>query len=177
MLLRRDAVDCRSTDDFIMRRGRSNARLASLGLRARRFRVRTGVTAPVWCRSRTRNSQIPCLVLLPVELTTEPDRSLRHNPYAERLSPTEVQGDMRRWPSYGPTCLKLLCKDAGGSRTHFRLLCRQPPRRLAPASDYDNVLSRSRTWSRAAAVIEASLSLRTYVGLSRLTSQAGNPYL
>ena len=25
-------------------------------------------------------------------------------------------------------------KDAGGSRTHFRLLCRQPPCRLAPAS-------------------------------------------
>lgn len=25
-------------------------------------------------------------------------------------------------------------RDAGGSRTHFKLLCRQPPRRLAPAS-------------------------------------------
>src|SRR3989338_5031842 len=28
----------------------------------------------------------------------------------------------------------LLVRDAGGSRTHFKLLCRQPPCRLAPAS-------------------------------------------
>ena len=28
-----------------------------------------------------------------------------------------------------------MVKDAGGSRTHLELLCRQPPCRLAPASE------------------------------------------
>ena len=29
----------------------------------------------------------------------------------------------------------LLLRDAGGNRTHFKLLCRQLPRHLAPASN------------------------------------------
>jgi hypothetical protein len=40
-------------------------------------------------------------------------------------------GSVRRWSKRHQTLLK---RDAGGSRTHFKLLCRQPPCRLAPAS-------------------------------------------
>ena len=52
-------------------------------------------------------------------------RNTRHQPL--------ILGAARRWPSdVKPACNFI--RDAGGSRTHFKLLCRQPPGRLAPAS-------------------------------------------
>lgn len=57
----------------------------------------------------------------------------RHNPCPERAGQPPIKAGLaRRWSSDANQ--SLLSKDAGGSRTHFELLCRQPPRRLAPAS-------------------------------------------
>lgn len=61
--------------------------------------------------------------------------------HRERL---ENRVPARRWPGDKH---RLLLQDAGGSRTHFGLLCRQPPCRLAPASFFFSVLARNRTWS------------------------------
>ena len=53
-------------------------------------------------------------------------RPIGQNPCTEHTLPTVVkQGGVRRWPGR--------IRDAGGSRTHSKLLCRQPPYRLAPA--------------------------------------------
>jgi hypothetical protein len=97
------------------------------------FSRREGFSAPVWYGNRTRNSQIYCLVLYPVELTTN-RRSLRHNPCAEHTMPTERSKQSAPLAQLRQRCLKSRSRDAGGSRTHFKLLCRQLPCRLAPAS-------------------------------------------
>jgi hypothetical protein len=54
-----------------------------------------------------------------------------------------MRDELRRLAQPSEPCLKtrkysrtvLYFEDAGGSRTHFKLLCRQLPDRLAPASD------------------------------------------
>ncbi len=54
-------------------------------------------------------------------------------------------------------------QDAGGSRTRLKLLCRQPPGRLAPASftsQIEYAPARSRTWSSTFAESRASATLR-----------------
>ena len=98
----------------------------------------------------------------PGALTTELtslDTTLGQNPFTEHTPPT-ASGERTgpRAPLASPRhCFE---KDAGGSRTHLKLLCRQPPCRLAPASGrlgaatpislaarFQNVLARSRTWS------------------------------
>ena len=45
--------------------------------------------------------------------------------YGTRATDCRKAGRVRRWPGR--------IRDAGGSRTHSKLLCRQPPYRLAPA--------------------------------------------
>ena len=56
---------------------------------------------------------------------------------------------------------RLLERDAGGSRTHFRPGCSRSPGRLAPASYRNrNAPARSRTWPSTFAGSRASLTLR-----------------
>ena len=57
-------------------------------------------------------------------------------------------------------------KDAGGSRTHLKLLCRLLPCRLAPAPRSKSVLARSRTWSTTIAKSRASITLQGHVEIS-----------
>ena len=81
--------------------------------------------------SRTRDFQIISLVLLPSELTVSD------------VAVSEPIHGTGRTKLFRVACMPLderhqgtsLTKDAGGSRTHLWLFCRQPPDRPASASE------------------------------------------
>ena len=78
--------------------------------------------------SRTRDFQILYLVLLPSELTVSDavvSEPIHGTGSTELCRVVCTPLDERHQGT-------LLTKDAGGSRTHLRLLCRQPPDRPAP---------------------------------------------
>ncbi len=64
--------------------------------------------------------------------------------YGTHVADCLVEGTGQRAPLARP--YRSFQRGAGGSRTHLKLLCRQPPCRLAPAPHF-SVLARNRTWS------------------------------
>ncbi len=102
--------------------------------------------------SRTRNRQVCSLMLFPVELPQPMSSGFRTH---SRNTPYRPLSRGRRAAGLGDTVALLVdgwppsggARDAGGSRTRLKPLCRRLPCRLAPASSCLSALARNRTWS------------------------------